>query len=107
MSTAPFPAWSDTVPPVDIPPQNEHGVHIDITGVHNQCSPGIQSVMLNNQSVTYNRTVVLRRRERDEYASFPIPAHGRWEWIGCANDGYEYSIHSLTKRRAERTSVQL
>lgn len=97
MNTASFPVWTDKAPPVDIPPQNEHGVHIDITFVHNQCAPHVQSVMLNNQSVAYYRIVVRRRKERDEYATYAIPAHGQWEWIGCSNDGYRYSIHSLTK----------
>ncbi len=72
------------------------GVHIDITGVQNQCHDGINSVMLNNQSVTKYRITVLKRREYDEKLIKVLAPH-TWVWIGCADDGYSYSIEDLVK----------
>lgn len=72
------------------------GVHIDITGVHNQCHDGISSVMLNNQSVVKYRIIVLKRKENDEKVIKVLEPHN-WVWIGCADDGYTYSISELIK----------
>ena len=72
------------------------GVHIDVTGVQNQCHDGINSVMLNNQSVTKYRIIVLKRRENDEKLIKVLAPHS-WVWIGCADDGYSYSIEELVK----------
>jgi hypothetical protein len=72
------------------------GVHIDITGVHNQCHDGISSVMLNNQSVVKYRIIVLKRKEYDEKLIKVLEPHN-WVWIGCADDGYTYSISELIK----------
>lgn len=66
--------------------------------------------MLNKQLVMYYRIVVRRRKERDEYASFAILAHGRPVWIGCTNDGYDtQSIvsPSYARRRFARSSCDI
>lgn len=72
------------------------GVHIDITGVHNQCHDGVSSVMLNNQSVVKYRIIVLKRKEYDEKLIKVLEPHS-WVWIGCADDGYTYSISELIR----------
>jgi hypothetical protein len=72
------------------------GVHIDITGVQNQCHDGVSSVMLNNQSVVKYRITVLKRREYDEKIIHVLEPH-TWTWIGCSDDGYSYSISELVR----------
>ena len=70
-------------------------VRIEKTGVPNQCRTGVASVMLNNQSVTRFRITYVRRHVTDEYKTAVLDAH-KWLWIGCADDGYTYALHSLT-----------
>jgi hypothetical protein len=95
-SMQPEQSWSEQRPPIDIPPSNEPMLRLERSVVHGQCTSGIESVMVNNQTVTYFRVTVLRRREKDEYKAFPVLQSKRI-WFGCGDDGYVYSLYSLTK----------
>ena len=72
------------------------GVFIEHTGVHNQCRDAVASIMLNNQSVFKYRIIVLKRKEYDEKL-IKVLEPQNWVWIGCADDGYTYSISELIK----------
>ena len=66
-------------------------VVIETTGVHDQCRDGVASVMLNNKSVIRYRITVLKQKETDEEKKYVL-SHSQRVWIGCADDGYKYTV---------------
>lgn len=71
-------------------------VFIETRIVHGQCEMPAESVMLNNQSV-YNYSILVSKRQASEQLLTYALRSYTWTWIGCTNDGFSYSIKSMSR----------
>ena len=69
-------------------------IRITTDTVHGQCQTMMPSVFVSSSYPYKFRVAVLKQKEQDEIIYYVLDNKTSRKWIGCANDGYSYSIKS-------------